>query len=134
MLLLDTSVLARWGDPARKKTVVPYLQSHATDRFVTSSLVLFEFFRPAKRRQNVNEVRTWLGQVLDGIEAFDEEAALRAAAVEGKLQRHDETLAMRDLLIASHASAIEATFVTCDSGDFGSTAVQQLLDVDVITP
>jgi predicted nucleic acid-binding protein len=78
MLLLDTSVLARWGDPARKDTVVPYLQPQADERFVTSSLVVFEFFRPAKRRQNVHDVQTWLGRVLDSIETFDESAALRA--------------------------------------------------------
>jgi predicted nucleic acid-binding protein len=39
---------------------------------------------------------------------------------------------MRDLLIAAYASAIDATFVTCDRGDFRNDAVQSLLDVDVI--
>lgn len=29
---------------------------------------------------------------------------------------------------------LDATFVTCDKGDFRNRAIQQLLDVDVITP
>ncbi|WP_435176550.1 type II toxin-antitoxin system VapC family toxin [Halorussus sp. AFM4] len=132
MKLLDTNVLAKWGNPAAKDEVVPYLQTHAEEQFVTSSLVLFEFFRPAKRRQNGQQVRTWLGKVLDGIEPFDESAGLKAASVEANLRKQDKTLQMRDLLIASHASDLGATFVTYDKGDFENRFVQQLLDVDVI--
>lgn len=86
MRLPDTSVLVNWGTPSEQELVVPYLQRHVNERFTTSSLVVFEFFRPAKR-----------------------------------------------LLIASHARECEATLVTYDTGDFESRAVQQLLEVDVIT-
>lgn len=134
MKLLDTSVLAKWGHPEQSQEVVPYLQSHADEQFVTSSLVLFEFFRPAKRRQNSREVRTWLGRVLDGIEPFTESASLQAVSVEASLQQQEQTLAMRDLLIASHARDIGATFVTTDTGDFEHPAARELLDVAVITP
>lgn len=134
MRLLDTNVLAKWGNPAEQDEVVPYLQAHAGEQFVTSSLVLFEFFRPAKRRTNSRQVRSWLGKVLDGVEPFDESASLRAASVEADLRNHDETLRMRDLLIASHARELGATFVTCDEGDFENRRVQQLLDVDVVRP
>jgi predicted nucleic acid-binding protein len=133
MRLLDTNVLAKWGNPAEQDTVVPYLESHRTEQFVTSSLVMFEFFRPAKRRNNSYEVRTWLGQTLDGIEPFTESAVLKAAEVEASLERQNASLRMRDLLIASHARDIGATFVTCDTGDFQNQPVQELLDVDVIT-
>jgi len=112
---------------------VPYLQGHADERFVTSTLVLFEFFRPAKRRENSSQVRAWLGRVLDGIEPFTEEASLTAARVEAGLDTHGTTLRMRDLLIAAHARALGATFVTCDQGDFERDPVQQVLDVDVVT-
>ena len=133
MRLLDTSVLVKWGDPEESGKVIPYLQNHAEEEFVTSSLVLFEFFRPVKRRDNSEQVRAWLGRALDGVELFSEEAALKAATIEANLQRHDRTLAMRDLLIASHARSLDATFVTFDRGDFENPAVRQLLDVDVIT-
>jgi predicted nucleic acid-binding protein len=96
--------------------------------------VLFEFFRSAKRRTNSQQVRAWLGQALDSIEPFTESAALKAAAVEADLQQHGETLQMRDLLIASHARDVGATFVTYDRDDFGSEPLRQLLDVDVIAP
>lgn len=134
MRLLDTNVLARWGNPDEKHAVVPYLKRHASDQFVTSSLATFEFFRPARRRDNSQQVRTWLGQVLDSIEPFDEAASLRAADVEASLQEQNATLPMRDLLLAAHARELDATFVTCDKGDFQDQAVQQLLDVDVISP
>jgi predicted nucleic acid-binding protein len=133
MRLLDTSVLARWGHPEKQREVTPYLREHAEDEFVTSSLVLFEFFRPAKRRNNSHDVRSWLGRVLDGVEPFTESAGLRAASVEASLRSQNETLPMRDLLIASHSSDLGATFVTVDKGDFQTRPVQQLLEVDVIT-
>jgi predicted nucleic acid-binding protein len=41
---------------------------------------------------------------------------------------------MRDLLIAAHARTLGATFGTFDKHDFENSAVQQLLDVDVIHP
>lgn len=132
MRLLDTSILVKWGNPAEKHTVVPYLKQHANEQFVTSSLVMFEFFRPAKRRNNSQQVQTWLGQVLDGIEPFTEAAGIKAAGVEDSLKRQDETLRMRDLLIASHARERGATFVTYDKDDFESQTIQQLLDVDVV--
>lgn len=134
MRLLDTNVLAKWGNPAAKHEVVPYLQQHATEQFVTSSLVIFEFFRPAKRRGSSQQVQTWLGQVLDGIEPFTESAGIKAAEVEASLQSQNTSLGMRDLLIAAHARERGATFVTYDRRDFQNQAVQQLLDVDVITP
>lgn len=134
MRLLDTNVLAKWGNPQEKHTVVPYLQTHADDQFVTSSLVVFEFFRPAKRRNNSQQVRAWLGKVLDRIEPLTESAGLEAAGVEASLRSQNCTLEMRDLLIASHAKVLGATFVTYDKGDFAIEPVQQLLDVDVITP
>ncbi|WP_123538177.1 type II toxin-antitoxin system VapC family toxin [Halosimplex salinum] len=132
MRLLDTNVLAKWGDPAASDEVVPYLQDHADEQFVTSSFVLFEFFRPAKRRDNSREVHAWLGRVLDGVEPFTQSAGLTAASVEAKLQTQDAVLPMRDLLIASHAKDLGATFVTVDKGDFANQPVQQLLDVDII--
>lgn len=133
MRLLDTNVLVKWGHPTEYYEVVPYLQTHADDQFVTSSLVLFEFFRPAKRRNNSQQVRAWLEKVLDGIEPFTETAGLKAASVEASLQSQDKTLQMRDLLIASHARELDATFVTYDKGDFQNQPVKQLLDVDIIT-
>ncbi|WP_276258047.1 type II toxin-antitoxin system VapC family toxin [Haloglomus litoreum] len=132
MRLLDTSVLARWGHPERQQEVVPYLQRHADEQFVTSSLVVFEFFRPARRRENSEAVHAWLGRVLDGVEGFTQSGGLTAASVEANLARHDTSLEMRDLLIGSHARDIGATFVTCDRDDFEREPVQQLLDVDVI--
>lgn len=134
MRLLDTSILAKWGNPAEKHNVVPYLQRHKNEQFITSSLVVFEFFRPARRRANSQQVQAWLGQVLDGIAPFTEDAAIKAADVEDSLRTQNETLQMRDLLIASHARERGATFVTYDKGDFDNRTVQQLLDVDVITP
>jgi predicted nucleic acid-binding protein len=134
MLLLDTNVLAKWGNPTETQNVVPYLQKHSNEAFVTSSLVMFEFFRPAKRRNNRQQVRTWLGRVLDSIEPFTEDAGITSAEVEATLQQQNHTLQMRDLLIASHARDVGATFVTFDKGDFQKKPVQQLLDVDVITP
>jgi predicted nucleic acid-binding protein len=134
MRLLDTSVLAKWGDPTQKETVVPYLKNHADEQFVASSLVVFEFFRPAKRRTNSGQVRAWLQTVLDDIEPFDEDAGMAAARVEANLQQHGASLPMRDLLLASHARALSGTFVTYDKGDFADPVVQELLDVDVIEP
>ncbi len=133
MRLLDTNVLVKWGDPAAKDAVVPYLQDHASEPFVTSTLVLFEFFRPAKRRDNRQEVSSWLGRGLDDIRSFGEVAAFRAASIEASLRSQDCSLPVRDLLIAAHADALDATFVTCDKRAFQSRPVQQLLDVDVIT-
>lgn len=118
MRLLDTNVLAKWGDPTETDTVVRYLQEHASEQFVTSSLVTVEFFRPAKRRANSQHVCTWLGRGLDSIEPFTDDAARQAADVEASLQTHNESLPMRDLLIASHAREMGATFVTDDTGDF----------------
>lgn len=134
MRLLDTNVLAKWGNPAEQHKVVPSLQEYASEQFVTSSLVMFELFRPAKRRNNSHQVRTWLGQVLDGIEPLTEGAGLKAADVEASLRTQNVSLQMRDLLIASHAREVDATFVTYDKGDFQSQPVQQFLDVEVITP
>lgn len=133
MRLLDTSVLAKWGDPAEKDAVVPYLQAHADEPFVTSSLVVFEFFRPARRRNNSQQVHEWLDTALDDVRPFSPAAGEMAAAVEARLERHDQQLPMRDLLIATHARALDATLVTCDRGDFEDEVVQQLLDVDVVT-
>ena len=133
MILLDTSVLARLADDERAETVLPYLRERTDEPWVTSSLVItFEFFRPAHRRQNVHEVQTWLGQLLDAVEPFDEIAGLEAAQIEASLPEQDAALAMRDLLIAAHASTLDATFVTADKGDFRREPVQQLLAVDVI--
>lgn len=134
MKLLDTSVLAKWGNPAEKHLVVPYLQEHAGEQFVTSSLVVFEFFRPAKRRGNSQQVQAWLGQVLDGIEPFAGDAGITAAEIEAGLESQNQSLPLRDLLIASHARECGATFVTFDKSDFDNRVVQQLLDVDVIAP
>ena len=116
----------------RKYQVLPYLRQRTDETWVTSSLVIFEFFRPAHRRQQVTEVQAWLGSVLDGIEALDESAALEAAQVEASLGNQGTTLSMRDVLIASHSRTIGATFVTADRADFGGKPVQDLLDVDVI--
>ncbi|WP_336327435.1 type II toxin-antitoxin system VapC family toxin [Halovenus sp. HT40] len=132
MKLLDTNVLAKWGNPAKQEEVVPYLQRNAEADFVTSSLAVFEFFRPEKRQTNSEQVRTWLGKAVDSIEPFSESAGLRAATVEQKLRQQGIELDMRDLLIASHARELDATFVTYDKGDFADPVVQQLLDVDVI--
>jgi len=132
MLLLDTSVLVRWGDPRRREQVVPYLSTHSSEPFVTSSLVTYEFFRPAKRRENRMEVQSWLGQALDDVKPFTEDASIRAATIEGALTEQDTSLAHRDLLIASHARELDATFVTCDRNDFQRDPVQQLLNVHVI--
>lgn len=132
MKLLDTNVLAKWGNPAKQDGVVPYLQQHAEAEFVTSSLVVFEFFRPEKRQTNSQQVRTWLGKALDSIEPLSESAGLRAATVEQKLRQQGIGLDMRDLLIASHARDLDATFVTYDKNDFANPVVQELLDVDVI--
>ncbi|WP_436932445.1 type II toxin-antitoxin system VapC family toxin [Halosimplex halobium] len=132
MRLLDTNVLAKWGDPAASDEVVPYLQAHADEQFVTSSFVYFEFCRPATRRDNAEEVHAWLGRVLDGVEPFTQSAGVAAANVEAKLQTQDVSLPMRDLLIASHASDLGATFVTVDKSDFAAEPVQQLLDVDLV--
>lgn len=131
MILLDTSVLARLADD-RAETVLPYLHERTDETWVTSSLVAFEFFRPAHRRQNVHDVQTWLGQVLDGVEPFDEHAGLEAAQVEASLSKQHTSLAMRDLLIAAHARELDGTFVTVDKEDFRRESVQQLLSVDVI--
>jgi len=133
MRLLDTSVLAKWGHPTENDAVVPYLQAHADEQFVASSLVLSKFFRPAKRRSNSHEVHAWLGTVLDGIEPFTQSASLTAATIEAKLQAQETALSMRDLLIASHNRDLDATFVTMDKGDFQREPVQQLVNVDVIT-
>jgi predicted nucleic acid-binding protein len=132
MKLLDTSVLVRLGNPEREATVRPYLQQHATESFITSSLVLFEFFRPPKRRQNLEDVRRWVEGVLDSVEPFTQSTALRAARINESLRSQGRELEMRDLLIAAHARELGGQFVTCDSGDFENEAVQQLLDVDVI--
>jgi predicted nucleic acid-binding protein len=131
MILLDTGVLARLADD-RAETVLPYLHERTDETWVTSSLVTFEFFRPAQRRQNVHDVQAWLGQLLDGVEPFDETAGLEAARLEAALSEQDHSLAMRDLLIAAHARALNGTFVTADKGDFRNRPVQQLLNVDVI--
>lgn len=133
MRLLDTNVLAKWGHPEDHREVVPYLQRHADEQFVTSSLVVFEFLRPAARRSNSQAVHAWLSKVLDGIEPFTESAGLTATAVEANLATQDRALGMRDLLIASHADDLDATFVTLDKSDFENEPVQQLLEVDVIS-
>lgn len=83
---------------------------------------------------NSQQVRAWLGTVLDAIELVTESAGLQAARVEANLQRQDTSLKMRDLLIAAHARDLSATFVTYDKGDFQNKPVQHRLDVDVITP
>ena len=132
MLLLDTSVLVKWGNPSESETVVPYLQAHSDERFVTSSLVVFEFFRPAKRRANSQQVHAWLSQAVDDIEPFSTSAAETAATVESSLAQHDTALAIRDLLVVSHARDLDATFVTCDRNDFENQVVRQLLDIDVV--
>lgn len=134
MLLLDTNVLAKLAHPQRTDEVVPFLRNRTDETWTTSSIVVYEFFRPASRRQQVHEVRTWLGRVLDGIEAFDESAALEAAEVEASLAAQGTSLRMRDLLIAAHARDAGGTFVTFDKGDFRNEAVQQLLDVEVLAP
>lgn len=131
MILLDTSVLARLADD-RAETVLPYLRARTDETWVTSSLVTFEFFRPAHRRQSAHDVQTWLGQVLDGVEPFDETAGVEAARLEAALSKQNRSLAMRDLLIAAHARALNGTLVTVDKGDFRPRPVQQLLDVDVL--
>ena len=133
MRLLDTNVLVKWGNPQEQHTVVPYLERHAEDRFVTSSLVMFEFFRPAKRRDNSGEVQAWLSRALDGVESFTEDTAMKAADAEGSLAEQNVNLPLRDLLIAAHADALGATFVTFDKGEFQSQPVQQLFDVDMLS-
>ena len=132
MLLLDTSVLARWMNPDRYETVLPYLSEHAAEEFTTSSLVVFELFRQSACRRRSREVQAWLGKSLDSIEPFTDRTALTAAQVEAGLARHDTSLQMRDLLIAAHAKELEATFVTADKNDFQNHLVQQLLDVEII--
>jgi predicted nucleic acid-binding protein len=131
MILLDTSVLARLADD-RAETVLPDLRERTDETWVTSSLVTFEFFRPAQRRQNAHDVQAWLGQLLDGVEPFDEAAGLEAARLEAALSKQNRSLAMRDLLIAAHARALNGTFLTVDRGDFHRRPVQQLLDIDVL--
>jgi len=134
MRLLDTNVLAKWASPKTRPQVAPYLSTHVNEDFVTSSLVVYEFFRPAKRRNNSLQVRHGLTRVLAGIEPFSGSAGRRAAEIEAKLARQNESLGMRDVLIASHTRELGATFVTYDKGDFRNRAVQQLVDVDVIAP
>lgn len=133
MLLLDTNVLVKLSHPEKKDQVLPYLRQETDDTWVTSSLVVFEFFRPAQRRQQIPQVQAWLGSVLDGIEPLDESAAMQAVQVEASLTEQGTSLAMRDLLIASHARDVGAIFVTMDRADFEDRAVQDLLNVDVIT-
>lgn len=132
MRFLDTNVLAKLAHPEQKDEVLPYLRDQTDETWVTSSVVVFEFFRPAARRQRVVAVQTWLGRVLDGIEPFEESAGLAAAKAEASLADQGASLRMRDLLIAAHARDVGATLVTFDKGDFQNRSVQQLFDVDVI--
>jgi predicted nucleic acid-binding protein len=132
MLLLDTSVLARWMDPDRAQTVVPYLSEHASEEFTTSSLVVFELFRTATRRRRSQDVHAWLGQSLASIEPFTDQAAVTAAQAEAALSQYEPSLALRDLLIVAHAKALDATFVTADASDFQSEPIQQLFEIDII--
>jgi len=114
--------------------VLPYLDQRRSELWVTSSLVVCEFFRPATRRQSVPQAQAWLGQVLDDVAPFEESAGLEAARVEASLSQQGRSLGMRDLLIASQARDLGATFVTFDKGNFRNQPVRQLLDVDVIDP
>jgi predicted nucleic acid-binding protein len=67
--------------------VLPYLDQRRSELWVTSSLVVCEFFRPATRRQSVPQAQAWLGQVLDDVAPFEESAGLEAACVEASLSQ-----------------------------------------------
>lgn len=134
MLFFDTNVLAKLAHPQQKQTVLPYLTQRTEETWVTSSIVIFEFVRPSQRRTQIHKVQAWIGQVLDDVVAFDESAGLQAAEVEESLASHGISLQMRDLLIAAQARDVGATFITFDNNDFQNQPVQQLLDVEVLTP
>lgn len=133
MLLLDTNVLVKLSHPEQKDKVLPYLRQRTDRTWVTSPLVVFEFFRPAHRRQQISHVQAWLGSVLDGIEPFDESAALEAATIESSLADQGTTMAMRDLLIGAHAKSVGATFVTMDRADFDRGAIRDLIEIEIVS-
>lgn len=134
MLCFDNSVVAKFARPNPDENVVSYLERNASQPWVIPATVLFEYLRYYSSQSAVQQQRHVLTQQLQRVLPLNEAVAVEAVYLEQALSNQDIRLALADLLHAATARENNATFVTCDVGDFDKAPIRQLLDIDVIEP
>ena len=122
--LLDTNIISRFlrgraEDFRLKERMVAELPS-----CLLSAIALAELDYGAAKAPNIPAIRTRLNQlriVFPVIEAFDDRAAFHAGNVRAhleKLKPNAQPIGAYDVLLAGHALALGATFVTDNTREF----------------
>jgi tRNA(fMet)-specific endonuclease VapC len=101
--------------------VIEKLRTLAPDDCGISVITSFELFAGAARARDPRREAQKVQALLDVIEeiAFDPDGARRAGALRFELETAGTPIGPYDLLIASHAFALDLTLVTANTEEFG---------------
>ena len=136
MILLDTNVLSALMRQHPDRVVVRWLDSRAPESIWTTAVTVFEIrfglelLSPGRRRAALEAAfDAMLREDLGGrVAAFDDAAAMEAAALAARRQREGRSVELRDTLIAGIALARRADIATGNIRHFAG------LDVSVVDP
>jgi tRNA(fMet)-specific endonuclease VapC len=132
MIVLDNDVLAEFRKPNPKPSVVSYLQQHRTEKWLLSSVVLYEFLSFYDSQNKQDAERKKITSRVDEIVPLDGAVAAEAAGIEASLDSVDVSLDTADLFIAATAREHSATLATGNKNDFDKPQIRQLLEIDLV--
>lgn len=132
MIVLDRDVLVKLGN--QNPTVLNHLGQYSSEEWTIPAHVALESFNNHTTRQDMTREQFQLRQQLDRILDFTDDTALEAAYLRRQLQSQNVHLDIVDLLNLASACENGAIFVTHDKNDFRKAPIQQLADIDVVTP
>lgn len=131
MVLLDTNVLSALMRSTPDPVIVEWLDAQPVESIWTSSITEFEVHtgialleRGRRRRQLERVFAQLLAEDLNGrAQSFDQSAALAASTIAATRQRVGRVVQIRDVQIASIATARRATLATGNTWHFEETGV-----------
>lgn len=113
---LDSSFLIDYTDGDEEATL-DYLEDHPNDRFLVSTLSLYELYLGAVLSgagdEEMDAIRRGLHWA--DIDPFEEGDAMEAARIRGELSEAGEQINLADVLIAGAARRMDETVVTRDA-------------------
>lgn len=116
MSYLDSSFLIDYTDGDEEATL-DYLEGHPNDRFLVSTLSLYELCLGAilsgAGDEGMDEIRHGLHWA--DIDPFEEDDAMEAARIRGELSDAGEQINLADVLIAGAARRMGEAVVTRDT-------------------
>ncbi len=117
--MLDTNIIA-YAKNHRPEVVFHRFQDHLKDGLGISSITLAELEYGVCNSSDPDRNRLALAAFLSGIEVapFDAEAARQYGSIRSYLRKAGMPIGANDLLIASHAKALDVILVTNNTREF----------------